>query len=373
MLLRLLFIGLAFFYVPVGFYAKAQDHEVSKDSAVYFKKYVLPLVIYTPETQFGFGGFGVTLYHPKISKKGFTRTSNMELAVLYTTRKQTIFLPKYTIFTAGEKYYFEGLVEILLNFPEFYYGIGDKTPIKNQEQVDYQLVAWEAKWLRKVCETKKIFLGLETRFFNRSDVNIKPGGLLSTEKTTGYNGSTTVGLGPAITWDERDNVVNPSKGVFLDIRAAFNRKVLGGTVAYNRFLVDFRKYFNVFPKRRQILAFELYGSTVIGNAPWKELSELGGPRIMRGFFRGRFRDKSLLAFQSEYRVPIYKWFGVVGFAGIGQVSRSPSFVVRDLKMSYGGGLRVMLNKKEKLNLRLDYGRGDKDRKGFFYLGFAESF
>lgn len=343
------------------------------DSLRLRKKIVIPIVVYTPETQLGVGGLGVILSHPERTKNDFTRTSNAELAVLYTTKNQTIILPKYTVFTKGEKYYFEGLGELLLNFPEFYYGIGNKTPFKNQEQVSYQLLGWEGKWLRKIFPHKKIFFGLETRYFKRYDVKVKPGGLLDTERPTGYNGSTSVGIGPALTWDERDNVINPSKGFFIDVRNTFQDKYLGGTVRYTRTLIDARKYFNVVPAHRQILALQFFGNFVQGDVPWKELPELGGPRIMRGYFRGRYRDKHLLSFQAEYRLPIYKWFGMVAFMGMGQVTDSNKYDWETLKTCYGTGIRVMINKKENLNLRLDYGRGDRNKNGFFYLGFSESF
>lgn len=104
------------------------------------------MVVYSPETQLGVCGLGVLLWHPKRTKNVHTRTSNAELVFLYTTKNQSIILPKYTIFTVGEKYYFEGIAELLLDFPEFYYGIGSETLITNEEQVDYQLAGWESKW-----------------------------------------------------------------------------------------------------------------------------------------------------------------------------------------------------------------------------------
>ncbi len=358
--------------IPIAISGRAQISP-GADTSKSVKKIIFPVVVYSPETQLGIGGLGVLLWHPKRSKTVYTRTSNAELALLYTTKNQSILLPRYTIFTWAEKYYFEGIVELLLNFPEYYYGIGSETPITNQEVVDYQLIGWESKWMRKVIHSQKIFFGLETRYFKRGDINIRPGGLLETEKPTGYLGYTAVGVGPTLTWDLRDNVVNPGKGIYLDLRAAFHDKILGGNVIYRRYLFDFRKYFNLMPSKRQILAIQAFGNFVVGNAPFKELAELGGPRIMRGYYRGRYRDNYLLSLQAEYRVPVYKWFGVVAFAGIGQVSdkKDPSF--DEFKTSYGAGLRVMINKKENLNLRLDYGRGDKDRNGFFYLGFSESF
>ncbi len=369
----LLFFVLAF--IGTGYAQVKQEGEVhvQSDTSRGMKKILLPVVVYSPETQLGVGALGILLWHPKRTESSYTRTSNAELLFLYTSKNQSIILPKYTIFTAGEKYYIEGIVEILLNFPEFYYGIGSKTPIINQEEVNSQLIGWESKWLRKVVPNQKIFLGLETRYFNRSDINTKPGGLLESEKPTGYHGYTSVGIGPALTWDVRDNVVNPSKGFFLDLRVTFHGKFLGGTVTYNRFILDMRKYFNLFPSTRQILAVQAFGNFVVGNVPFKELAELGGPRIMRGYFRGRYRDNYLLSFQAEYRIPVYKWFGAVAFAGIGQVANAKNTSFNEFKNSYGAGVRIMINKKENLNLRLDYGRGDKNKNGFFYLGFSESF
>jgi len=367
---RFLFVTIACLVV----YGFAEGQIISEsDTARLKKKILVPIVVYTPETQLGIGGLGVLLSHPERSKNDFTRTSNAELALLYTTKNQIIFLPKYTIFTKREKYYFEGLGELLLNFPEYYYGIGNRTPFKNQEQVAYQLVGWEGKWLRKVFANEKIFFGIETRYFKRYDVKIKPGGLLDSSKPVGYNGSTSVGIGPALTWDERDNVINPSKGFFIDVRNTYQGKFLGGTVSYTRFLIDTRKYFNVVPAHRQILALQFFGHFVQGEVPWKELPELGGPRIMRGYFRGRYRDKHLVSFQAEYRVPIYKWFGMVAFVGMGQVTDTNDYDWAHLKTCYGTGIRVMINKKENLNLRLDYGRGDRNKNGFFYFGFSESF
>jgi len=58
----------------------------------------------------------------------------------------------------------------------------------------------------------------------------------------------------------------------------------------------------------------------LGNTPFRKLEELGGTDMMRGYYGGRFTDKCLM-----------------------------------VHYSYGGGLRYMLSKEEKLNLRLDYG------------------
>jgi hypothetical protein len=47
---------------------------------------------------------------------------------------------------------------------------------------------------------------------------------------------------------------------------------------------------------------------------------------------------------------------MVAFAATGEVAPTPTqFVLDGLHFTYGGGLRFMLSKAEKLNLRVDYG------------------
>ena len=94
---------------------------------------------------------------------------------------------------------------------------------------------------------------------------------------------------------------------------------------------------------------------------------------MRGYYDGRYKDKDMLEFQGEYRFPVYKRFSAVAFGGGGTVGNTFSdYSLSDLKFSYGAGLRIALDKREKLNLRLDYGIGQGKNNGF-YLQLGEAF
>jgi hypothetical protein len=343
------------------------------DTSKNVRKIILPIVVYTPETHVGAGILGVRLWK-NLHQTLETRTSNAELLAMYTSKQQVILIPRYTIFTKGEKYLFEGFGEELIGFRDYYFGQGNETPDSNREKIIYDALGWENRVGRKILKKKKLFVGLEMRALQYYNVRKRnPPYLLDSTKASGYKGSSSLGLGPALTWDHRDNVVNPGKGFYLDLRYSVYSKSLGGTVNYHRLYFDFRKFFNVNQLRRHILAFELLGNFVRGDAPFKELAELGGPRIMRGYYRGRYRDNYLTAFQAEYRLPIYKRIGLVAFAGAGKVYNPSQVDLKGLHYSYGTGLRVNINKREKLNLRMDYALGDLDHPGYFYLGFAESF
>jgi hypothetical protein len=99
---------------------------------------------------------------------------------------------------------------------------------------------------------------------------------------------------------------------------------------------------------------------------------LGGFRFLRGYYTGRFRDKNLVFYQTEIRIPVYWRIGVVAFAGVGQVAPDlKSFSFDQMKLTGGGGLRFTLSRRERANIRFDYGF-TKDGGGF-YLVFGESF
>jgi hemolysin activation/secretion protein len=93
-----------------------------------------------------------------------------------------------------------------------------------------------------------------------------------------------------------------------------------------------------------------------GHTPVRYFSLLGGTEIMRGYYKGRYAGKDMIAFQAEIRQYLFWRLGVVGFASAGQVSNSiKDFGTNDFHYSFGGGIRLMVNEKEKLNLRIDYG------------------
>jgi hypothetical protein len=136
--------------------------------------------------------------------------------------------------------------------------------------------------------------------------------------------------------------------------------------------LDARKFITLSHRRNDVFAFQLYFLATTGNPVWNEIGALGGMDLMRGYYSGRYRDNVYFASQAEYRLPLTKMFGLVTFVGLGDVSHSLStFGFNNLKPSYGAGLRVRIDNKEKLNLRIDYGIGKHTSN--FYITVAESF
>jgi len=328
----------------------------------------LPAATFSPETGFGFGGASLKLF--KLNVEDTTvRSSQVRALALYTTEDQFIFNTRYQLFTSGERLFFTGRIDFF-KFPEFYYGVGNDTPESNEELVEYNYFGVENRVLKQLIPG--LFTGFEFRFYSRFNYTLVPGGLLEDTMIPGFNGSRVAGIGPVFVIDKRDNIANPFKGFLFSLSSFFHGKLLGADFVYTNYRVDFRKYFKIHKDWNHILGFQVLGNFIEGEAPFHYLSLLGSSSMMRGYYRGRFRDNHFLGSQIEYRMPIWWRLGLVVFAGAGNVASDVNeFNFKRMKPSVGTGLRIMIDKAERLNMRLDFGFGD-DTSGF-YLNVTEAF
>ncbi|WP_338769557.1 BamA/TamA family outer membrane protein [Bernardetia sp. ABR2-2B] len=337
-----------------------------EDSTRFRSKFVIsPIISYKPETNWGFGIGAKWLFKFK-NASSKTRTSNMPISALYTLRKQVVVNSGYTVFFNDEKWILKGNLGYS-KFPQQYYGIGNKSSLKNEELFEYQTLLISPLLMKRVVG--KLFIGAGIRYNNIWDMELEKDGLLIQEQPLGFNGSVSAGIELAATYDSRDNVLNALDGSFYEFRHAFHGQALGG-VPFQVTRVDLRQYFKL-SHRNDILAFQGYGYFTDGSTPLGELAPLGGSDLMRGYYKGRFLDNNMIAAQMEYRFPIYEPIGMVLFAGAGDVYHTTSDLSFDnLKVGYGAGLRLKIVKSENLNIRFDVARGEKWN---FYFGIAEAF
>ncbi|HKI45837.1 MAG TPA: hypothetical protein VKA08_10955, partial [Balneolales bacterium] len=94
--------------------------------------------------------------------------------------------------------------------------------------------------------------------------------------------------------------------------------------------------------------------------------------IMRGYYKGRYRDRNAAQAQVAFRQHLTGRFGLCLFAAAGQVwPNIKSIGLKDLKWAAGGGLRFNLNPNDPINLRLDVGFGEHVMG--YYLTLGEAF
>jgi hypothetical protein len=135
--------------------------------------------------------------------------------------------------------------------------------------------------------------------------------------------------------------------------------------------LDVRHYWA--PAVDHVIAANFYFAAVTGDSPFYKLPALGGGKRMRGYFMGRYRDQFYATVQLEYRQYFWRKWGFVVFGSLGDVAgEGIEFDFSQIKYSYGAGLRFLFNKKQKVNLRADFGFG-KDGNSGVYFGIEEAF
>lgn len=346
--------------------------KVAKDSTLYLSKIITaPIVSYSPETSLGFGVGAKYLFKFKGSGDE-TRTSNMPVSMLYTLNNQFFIYSGFEIFTNQEEWVISGNLSFQ-NYPKYYYGIGTDTPESNEEIYDTYQFLIEPILLKRAF-TRYLFLGGGVRYNKVYKTKVEEKGLLDATRPTGYDGSTSTGVELAVLYDSRDNILNASKGWYFELTRGFYNTSMGGTHDFDLTRFDLRHYFKVSASNNDVIAIQAVGHFANGNVPLSELALLGNEQIMRGYLEGRFIEENLLAAQIEYRKTFKdSRFGLVGFIGAGDVfNKTTDLNIGDLKLNYGVGLRFMLDKKEKLNIRFDYGAGN-ETDGNFYVNIAEAY
>jgi outer membrane translocation and assembly module TamA len=99
---------------------------------------------------------------------------------------------------------------------------------------------------------------------------------------------------------------------------------------------------------------------------------IGADTAMRGYPRGRYRDRQAITAQVELRSAHWRRVGAVAFAGAGTVAPSLSDLASGAWYpSLGAGVRYVLSPKDRTVVRLDLGIG----RGSFGInvGIGEAF
>ena len=328
---------------------------------------VLPIIARSIETGWSFGLASAATFHLK-SRDTTTRTSNAQALALYTTRKQLVVALNGSIYFPGERFIINEQFSYS-SFPDNFWGLGKRAADSSKESYKYK--QYYIYLHPQVLVSRNLFLGMVYEYQRVFEVEYARGQLFDKENVMGRHGYHISGMGLSVTYDTRNNAFSPDRGVMLQFYFDHFAPAFGSDYQYTNFVLDARRFIKVY--RGQVLALQAFGSFNTGPTPLRSLAFIGGASNLRGYYAGRFRDKNAAIVQAEYRVPLFWRIGAAGFAGMGNVGPELKDIdFQCLKYSYGGGLRVALNKKEKLNLRLDYGFAKGNSAGF-YLQIGEAF
>lgn len=333
----------------------------------------LPVIGYNPETSLSLGVAAMYLFHFR-NNDSSTNISNIKMSAVFTLKGQIILQPVWSLYIGKDRFRVSGDMAYR-KYPDYYAGIGNSAFMHDSiRQLFKQKYDAEYLFLRptvKVRVSKHLFVGVQYK--NEALFHLKPlgTGLLDSSGIQGKDGYFSTGVGVIVEYDNRDNAFFPFKGTYVVASNTFYTPALGGNQAFQSVKLDIRQYFN--PYGSHVVALQLYSENNIGKTPFRMMAELGGDMMMRGYYKGLYRDNNMLVFQAEYRFPIWWKFIGVAFGSTGDVYNEISDLSwKQLKVSGGLGLRFTLDAKERLNIRFDYAFGRFKQQGF-YLGLAEAF
>lgn len=316
---------------------------------------------YASDTQLGIGIVASGLYRLDRNDKSLSPSNLSLYGNLTTTGFYGLGIRSNTIFPQN-KYKIDADLGFF-SYPTRFYGVGYEQG-KQKKYSEYTL--WEfyvnGNFQKRIV--KNVYMGLVAEVYASRGKEFDEPAFLHGEGKH----HTSVGIGGIVSYDSRDFIPNPSKGIYAKLQYVNYPIGLGSTRSFRKTEGVFRYYRTVW--EGGILAFDAQGIFNAGDVPWSMMALLGNSFQMRGYYKGRYRDKKLLQGQVELRQHIAGRHGAVAWAGAGNVfSHMDDFKGSHTLPNFGIGYRWEF--KKRVNVRLDYGFGKG--QSAFYFNINEAF
>lgn len=206
---------------------------------------------------------------------------------------------------------------------------------------------------------------------------------------SGVDGGWVSIIQTTLIFDTRDFEPDPTKGYYFEVANEYSSKYIGSQFDFDKLFIQGRVYQKIPVGKRTVLAGRFGVGNIFGNnAPFFEFQDqwspegsinaLGGRQSLRGYRANRFLARSMWFTNVELRVRLAETqigkqrfaFGVAPFFDAGTVrDRWQDLNFKNIKTSYGGGLRIAWNQSTVLSF--DYGHSKEDR--LFYFGIGQAF
>jgi hypothetical protein len=355
---------------------KPQKIRVQGDKRLYFS--LLPISNAVP------GGSGRALVTSTTAGMylGPRRTTNLSTATFapYWNFGSRFGLPlRNSIWLPDNKWLIQGDIRFLV-YPQFTWGLGSKNSYEESTLVNYNYIRFYQSALKRIKPYLYAGLGynLDYHFFIRNDNSAQ-----TLTDFTGYAAGTgknsfSSGLSFNVIYDSRNNSINPLPGMYGNFIYRVNPAFLGSNNTWTSVYFDARKYIAMNPakpKQQNTLAFWSYlWSALSDKTPYLDLPSTGWDpynRSARGIDQNRYRGRTLLYLESEYRRDITEngLLGFVVFTNVNTVSGSGTLLT-SWHPAIGTGLRVKFNKNSGTNIGIDYGTSKGYSAIMFGLGEA---
>ncbi len=337
---------------------------IERENSTFF---FLPIVGYENRTGLSVGLLPSWRFYlgGKEEGAGYFRPSNISVSAEFSTSGMYEFYTSSKFYTKSN-WYFQ-TKWMFQYMPDQFYQIGNLTDKEVYSDIDENKLELTGR-IMKVLD-KKWFVGVNYDI-GSYDVKNTEGDVFNSD-VTGYHKSLVAGIGPSVTYDNRNSVIYPVRGIFLETSYL---KYLPSVSDYDfsTFMLDLRTYFDL-GKHEQVIALQSVVKSASGEVPFYRLSEIGGKRLFRGISHPyKYIDNHSAYIQAAFRSKLWWRFGCEVFTGVGNVFHDfDSEKLDKIHLMGGAGLRLRVLENEKLSFRIDYGFTNRGDSGvFFTLGEA---
>lgn len=301
----------------------------------------IPSITVGPEVGVMYGIFLDYYYNTGGKKDSTTRPSLSFVDFQYSTKKQMNFEVFSSVYTKHEKYYFFIRAGYYDDFEQYW---GETSPVlANDEYIRTRYKRYQAFGRLTKNLGNQHFLGVIYQYNKYFSFEFEE--TIYQEFIPQNPASNVLGTGLVYTIDKRNSQFSPTTGYYIDISALKMFDLTRATQGYYQYNLDIRKYFE---HRRHVLANQFMVGTTSGEVPPFEKLRIGGPTLLRGLFKGQFRDNNLWVFQSEYRYELIPFLKLAYFASVGNTAPTlNSLFQQKMIFGHGAGLRFRINKSKK--------------------------
>lgn len=292
-----------------------------------------------------------------------TNLSNIYFTPYFTFSEQYVIPVRSYIWAANNKFNLIGDYRFM-KYPQLLYSMYDHLNDNSESRLDYYQTRFYQTLSRRIFPNAAAGFGLMYDFYSSIEEDqIYVDGITSYQRygDTSLSAYASGGLSLELIWDTRRNTINPKKGEYLRLSVRKNVPWLGSASIWSSIYIDFRKYFLLNPKHRQVLGFwGWYWSILDGKPNYLDLPSIGWDyygKTGRGTYRNRYRSSTIFYLETEYRTELTNngLWGMVAFANV--ISPTELFTYQFQKPSFaiGSGLRLRLNKRTASNIGFDVG------------------
>ena len=385
-------------------------HNKSDATPVKNKLYIIvvPALAANPSAGFIYGvasTAGIYLGDPNT-----TQVSSGVSALTYTTKNQLVFTVKTNIYLENNAWVLNGDLRIFkTSQPTYGLGTGPQSahisstgiiiddnlfskPIDTEQMLHFNWIRFHETLYKQVHP--RLFLGIGYHLDIYSKIDDK---LLNLDTTNGelptltshwtysqiqgFNTKkySTSGISLNVLWDNRDNAITPYTGNYALVTYKTLPKFLGSSKLSTQLWMEYRDYFSLSDKEpSHLLSFWTYGQfSIAGKTPYLALPAIGMDffgRSGRAYTQGRFRGEHLSYTEVEYRFPLKvlkndpsRFAGVAFVNGTSANSEINNIDLYDyIEPGYGIGIRILINKKTRAHLAVDYAWGNYGAHGFYF-------